>query len=265
MTVRVELLIIGNEILSGQIQDTNSQWLAKKLLALGLAIESISIIHDDVNVIAKAIQASCTRETHLLVTSGGLGPTYDDRTAEGLALAARTSLKLNPTALKMIKERYKALDSQGYVASSKITSSRKKMALLPIGTQPLHNSVGAAPGIEYKLGETLIFCLPGVPEELKAIFLEEVQPRIASLSNNIIMKKTLTVPVLDESILAPILNQIMGEVEGAYLKSTPRPYQSREPLKVTITVFAKNRSQAENQIHHIVEILILKTKKIAQI
>lgn len=265
MTVRVELIIIGNEILNGQIQDTNSQWLAKQLLAMGLTIKYIAIIPDDVKTIGIAIQASCNRGTRLLLTSGGLGPTFDDRTAEGLAFAAGTSLKLHQPALQMVTERYKALHAKGFVESDELTPARKKMARLPPGTQPLHNSVGTAPGIGYKLGETQIFCLPGVPQELQAIFLEEVQPLIASLTKSFILSQAFEVPVLDESILAPIIDQIMRKEEGIYLKSTPRPYQSRERLRVIITVVAKTKSRAQKRLLHAIKVLRETTKTIAQI
>ncbi len=265
MTVRVETLIIGNEILSGHTKDTNSQWITKQLLSLGLSIKHIAIISDDVEAIAEAIKNSCNRGTQLLFTSGGLGPTYDDRTAEGLALAAGTTLKLNQTALEMVKERYKTLHTQGFVESDELTPARKKMAMLPNGAQPLHNSIGTAPGIGYMLDETQIFCLPGVPQEFQVIFIEEIQPRIATLSKSIIMREVFDVPILDESVLAPILDKIMSKADGVYLKSTPRPYQSRERLRVIITVTGKTKSEAQKRLDQAAKVLSETTKTVAQI
>ncbi|MFW9984491.1 MAG: molybdopterin-binding protein, partial [Candidatus Odinarchaeota archaeon] len=96
MTIRVELLIIGNEILSGHTLDTNSQWLAQRLFELALPVNQIQVIEDKLDLIATAIQESQSRNTTVLVTSGGLGPTFDDITAEGLAQAVGTTLVLHP-------------------------------------------------------------------------------------------------------------------------------------------------------------------------
>ncbi|MFX1318885.1 MAG: competence/damage-inducible protein A [Promethearchaeota archaeon] len=244
MTVRVELLIIGNELLSGHTLDTNSQWLAQRLLEINLPISQILVIEDHIEVIATAIKSSVTRQTRLLITSGGLGPTFDDLTAKGLALAADTSLEMNPLALKMVSQRYKELKAQGLVETAELIPSRKKMAKLPQKATPLPNSVGSAPGIRMQLGNTIVFCLPGVSQELYAMFMDTVIPRITPLSGKVIEQDTVYVPILDESVLAPLLDQVMSNKQGVYLKSLPRPYQSHQPLRVALTVTASSKEEA---------------------
>jgi nicotinamide-nucleotide amidase len=248
MTLRVELLIIGNEILSGHTLDTNSHWLAQRLFEIALPVNQIRVIEDNVALIAMAIQESQSRDTTLLVTSGGLGPTFDDVTAEGLALATGTKLELHPIALEMVKKRYKILQSQNIVETADITPAREKMAHLPNGAKPLPNPVGSAPGIQFHIGQTQIYCLPGVPEELYAMFMAAVAPEIASLSNMVVYQEIIQVPILDESKLAPLIDSVMKDNKGSYLKSLPRPYQSRKPLRVAITANAKTKPQAKSQL-----------------
>ncbi|MFX1565283.1 MAG: competence/damage-inducible protein A [Promethearchaeota archaeon] len=244
MTLRVELLIIGNEILSGHTLDTNSQWLAQRLLELHLPVQQMQVIEDNVDIIADAIRASLERQTKLLITSGGLGPTFDDLTASGLSIALGVPLQLHPRALIMVTNRYNALKAQELVESSALTPARKKMANLPQGAEPLPNSVGTAPGIHIQQNDVRIYCLPGIPQELYAIFMEAIAPQLAHLTNKVVIQKTIQVPILDESVLAPILNVVLEESQDVYLKSLPRPYQSHFPLRVSITATAPTKSQA---------------------
>ncbi|MFX1509326.1 MAG: competence/damage-inducible protein A [Promethearchaeota archaeon] len=248
MMLRVELLIIGNEILSGHTLDTNSQWLAQRLLELSLPVQQMQVIEDNIEVIVNAIRACLERQTTLLITTGGLGPTFDDLTAKGLALALEAPLELHPQALAMVTDRYNTLKRQGLVESSAISSARKKMANLPHGAEPLPNSVGTAPGIHIQQNTTHIYCLPGVPQELYAIFMEAVAPRIALLTKKVVVQRTIQVPILDESVLAPLLDKVLASSQDVYLKSLPRPYQSRLPLRVSVTATASTKTQAKSQL-----------------
>jgi molybdopterin-biosynthesis enzyme MoeA-like protein len=218
------------------------------LFELALPVNQIQVIEDDVTLIASAIQESQSRGTTLLIISGGLGPTFDDVTAEGLAQATGTKLELHPMALEMVKNRYKILKSQSIVETADITSAREKMAHLPKGATPLSNVVGSAPGIEFHFNQTQLYCLPGVPEELYAMFMTAVAPQIASLTNMVVYQEIIQVPILDESKLAPLIDSVMKEYKGSYIKSLPRPYQSRKPVRVAITVHANTKQQAKSQL-----------------
>ncbi len=261
MTRRVELLIIGNEILSGNILDTNSQWLAQRLFELDLPVNHIQVIGDYVAQIASALLESFSRDTRLLIISGGLGPTFDDLTAEGLAVTAKRSLEINPVALRMVTARYEELKAQGLVESAALTPAREKMARLPQGAEPLPNSVGSAPGIKFPLDKMLVYCLPGVPDELHAIFLESVVPEISKLTANVLLQDLIVLPALDESVLAPLLVQVMHNRDGLYLKSLPRSYQTHQPLRVLITVTSKSKTQARKMLNNAIDDLQKLAKK----
>ena len=260
MSVRVELLIIGNEILSGLIQDTNSQWLAQRLLQLSLPVRYATVVEDDVEIIARTLRAGCDRGTQILITSGGLGPTFDDRTAEALARAAEVASEFNEQALTMIEERLQLLHAQGLISSSELTPPRRKMAFLPRGAEPLHNSVGTAPGIAYKLGSTRIYCLPGVPRELQAIFTSEVQPRLIPLAKEAVVEEVVEVPFLDESVLVPAINTILATERGVYLKTLLSLREFRRPLRIAVTVTADTQAKARQVLQHVIQRLERATK-----
>ena len=255
MTQRTELLIIGNEILSGRTLDKHSHWLAQRLFSLGLPVSYIQVVEDNPTSIAQAIQDSRKRNTTLLITSGGLGPTFDDLTAQGLAYAADTQLQLNPNALQMITQRYTQLKTQGLIESETLTPPRRKMAFIPEGADPLPNPVGTAPGLLMQIGSTTIYCLPGVPEELHSMFLQQVVPRIAHLSEKVLLQEVTQLDIYEEAKLAPLLEQVMQRFPKVYLKSLPRPHRVRKPLEVAITVTTTTEKEARQIICQVIEAL----------
>lgn len=251
MTHRTELLIIGNEILSGCTLDTHSQWLAKRLFSLGLPVTHIQVVEDNAASIAQAIQDSRRRNTTLLITSGGLGPTFDDLTAQGLALVTETPLKLHPDALQMVTHRYEVLKQQGLIESETLTPPRRKMAFIPEGSEPLPNQVGTAPGLRVQIDSTTIYCLPGVPEELHFMFLQEVAPRIVHLSEKVYLQDVTQLDIYEEAELAPLLKEVMKHYPDAYLKSLPQLHRAQKPLQVVVTVSTTTEKEAKKLIRHV--------------
>ena len=255
MTLRVELIIIGNEILSGRTLNTHSQWLAQRLFTLGLPVIHIQVVEDNAACIAEAIQSSRKRNTVLTIITGGLGPTFDDLTAQGLALAAEVPLKINSEALQMVTHRYEVLKRQGLIKSEILTPPRRKMAYLPEGSEPLSNQVGTAPGIHMQQGSTTIYCLPGVPEELHSMFLQEVAPRIANLSEKEYLQEITQLNIIEEATLAPILEKVMNQYPEAYLKSLPQPHHQKQPLQVAVTVSTTSNKKATKLIRQVIKAL----------
>jgi molybdenum cofactor synthesis domain-containing protein len=170
MAQPIEIICVGNELLIGKTLNTNAQWLAKRITALGLSARRITIVGDDVDEIFSAIREAMQRNPRFLITTGGLGPTFDDKTLEGLAKALECKLEINEEALTMVKEKYRKYAEEGKMKKAELTPPRAKMAKLPEGAKPLSNPVGTAPGVIMKRGSITILALPGVPSEMKAIF-----------------------------------------------------------------------------------------------
>lgn len=148
--MNAEIITIGDEILAGDIVNTNATWLAKKLNSMGVRVEKITAVGDDAEKIAKAIKSS---EADWVLVTGGLGPTHDDVTREGIARALGKKLVRNEQAARMIQRR-------------DINPRQLVMADLPEGAIPIENPAGVAPGF---IIENII-ALPGVPRELEAMF-----------------------------------------------------------------------------------------------
>jgi len=218
-----EIIVIGNEILSGAVLDTNSNWLADRLYKLGVHLRRITIVRDDLKEISSAIRDAVKRGAEWIITSGGLGPTFDDKTLQGVSIATKKPIALNKEAVEMLKERYEKLKEMGVIESAELTEARLKMARLPRGAKPLRNREGSAPGVILKYRKTWIACLPGVPRELKDIFMNELEPLIRDRVTALKRRRLwITVRGVPESTLSPYIDEVLSKHQKVYIKSHPQ-------------------------------------------
>jgi nicotinamide-nucleotide amidase len=246
---RVEIIAIGKEILQGQTLDTNSSWLAKRITALGGRVGRMVTPDDEVAAIAQEIKAAFANQAQVIITIGGLGPTFDDKTLAGIAEATGNPLVLHPEALKIVTRRYKEFYKQGFVQSPEITPAREKMAHVPQGSNPLDNPVGAAPPVFLKTPRGAIFALPGVPKEMQATFEQEVLPRLKEmLGASAYVEERVNTGVGDESVLGEIVERVMKQVPGVYLKSKPTRFGEDIALEVVITAAGPEEGEVRKRV-----------------
>lgn len=246
---RVEIIAVGKEILRGQTLDTNSSWLAKRITALGGTVGRIVIPDDDVSAIAKEIKTSFDNNAQVIITTGGLGPTFDDMTLAGIAEATGRHLSLHPQALEIVQRRYKELWEKGFVESPEITPQREKMAYLPKGAEALDNPVGTAPAVSLTSPEWVIFALPGVPKEMQAIFEQTIFPSLKEiLGAEFYREETVNTGMGDESVLTGMIDQVMREVPGTYLKSKATAFGKGVELEVVITAAGADKQGIEKKV-----------------
>ena len=212
-----EIISVGNELLIGHTRDTNSHWIAKRFTRFGWTLQRITVLRDSLAAIKDGVTGALQRKPDLLITLGGLGPTHDDMTLKGIALALNKRLALNPEAFAMVKARYSKLE-----ASTGLTRFRRKMATLPKGAEPLPNPIGTAPGVTIKVGTTKLVSLPGVPSEMKAIFTGSVIPMLKASKAEAPKEVTVGLVGIIESALAPALDRTRKAFPGLYFKSHPR-------------------------------------------
>lgn len=212
-----EIISIGNELLIGHTLDTNSHWIAKHLTKFGWILERVTQLRDSLDSIKSGVQGSLTRSPSVLITIGGLGPTHDDITLAGISRALNKPLRLNKEALQLVKGHYRRLESK-----PKLTKYRTKMATLPQGALPLPNPVGTAPGVKMQQSSTILFSLPGVPSEMKAIFRASIIPYLESFHKTRPIEVEVKITGIIESALAPILDQASKIYPRLYFKSHPR-------------------------------------------
>jgi nicotinamide-nucleotide amidase len=245
MTALVEILAIGNELLAGDVLDTNSHWLCRQLAGRGAHVSRMATLPDDAATIGEALLAALSRRPALIVTCGGLGPTADDLTVTAQAAALGRALAENPTAFAMVRDFYATLFRRGEVTTPDMTPARAKMAVLPGDAEPLPNSVGAAPGVLMIEGTTLIAALPGVPAEMKAIFEESLWPRVAArFSGQAYAERVIQTNCWDESIMAPAVDAVAARHPRVYVKSRAQVYGGGLADFVTLSARAATPSEA---------------------
>ncbi len=172
MSPTLEILSTGDELLTGQVVDTNSSWLMDRLWELGIAVRRKTLVGDDRQDILSAL-AETTGRAEVVVMSGGLGPTEDDLTAECVAAAMGVPLEIHPPTLEGIRERFRKLGRT-------LTPNNEKQARVPRGATVIANRYGTAPGFLAPLGRGEVICLPGVPVEFQGLSREFVLPRLAA-------------------------------------------------------------------------------------
>jgi len=247
--VTVELFVIGNELLIGEIQDTNTHWLCRELHRIGGTVTRVTLLRDELDVIADELQRALQRAPRVIITSGGLGPTMDDLTLTAVAAGAGCPLRLDETALEMIRDRYDELTARGVLTEGGLNPAREKMAVLPAGSMPLHNPVGTAPAVLLDAGGTTIVSLPGVPSELKGIFTGSLQPFLdATFSRGSAVIRTISVLCNDESIMEPVLSKVVREHPDIYLKSLATTLGENREIDITITATGSSDAGLENLV-----------------
>ncbi|MGA9794257.1 MAG: molybdopterin-binding protein [Rhizomicrobium sp.] len=164
-TVTAAVLVIGDEILSGRTQDSNTNYIAKFLGALGIDLSEVRVVPDVEDEIVAALNALRARYTYVF-TTGGIGPTHDDITADAVARAFGVGIDYHPEALALMATRYKNPED--------FNTMRKRMARIPFTATLVKNRVSTAPG--FHIGN--VFVMAGVPMVMRAM-LEDIAPRLA--------------------------------------------------------------------------------------
>lgn len=162
------IISIGDELLSGAVADTNAAYLERELLELGWHPRGVEVVGDEVQAITKAIR-SAQQSADLVLITGGLGPTGDDLTREGLAQALEDVLIHDVELHAQVAESFQRMNRP-------MTISNNVQAMRPSTSRGLYNSCGTAPGLAANWNKTLIFVMPGVPSEMRCMFIDQVKP-----------------------------------------------------------------------------------------
>jgi molybdenum cofactor synthesis domain-containing protein len=249
MTVQMEIICVGNELLIGKTLNTNGYWMAKRATSLGVTVKRMTVVGDDIDEIATATTEAIKRKSRFIITTGGLGPTFDDKTLEGIAKALNRRLEINEHALKMVREKYEIYIREGRMEKVEMTPPRVKMARLPEGTRPLHNPVGTAPGVATTSRRTLLMALPGVPSEMEAIFEESVVPLLRKEARGATFFETsIFAEGIMESTLAPLIDRAMQGNPYVYVKSHPKSEEDKPRLELHFSTTAKDSKTAKERL-----------------
>ena len=240
--MKAEIITIGDEILIGQIINTNSSWLANQLVNNGIECTKISTVGDNSESIKNAL-TNLDKETELTIITGGLGPTNDDITKKVLCEIFEDDLILNNHVLNDITDFFKRKKR------SKILDLNKNQALVPSKAKIIRNSMGTAPGIWFKKNNKNILALPGVPYEMKHLFKDFL--KIFKSQNKLkkITNKTIFIKNIPESQIANMIKEwesnLNDKIKLAYL---PRPGTVRLRLSIIGNNQKKQLSIIEDEL-----------------
>lgn len=203
--VTAALLVIGDEILSGRTKDKNIGYIAEYLTAMGIDLKEVRVVPDDEGEIIAAINALRTKFTYLL-TTGGIGPTHDDITADCVAKALGVEITHDPRAVAMLRERY--------VNPEDLNEARLRMARIPHGSTLIANSISKAPG--FMCGNVIV--MAGVPAIMQ-VMLDEIAPSLAK--GRVMASLSVDAGGLPEGAYAAALGAIQKGHEGVIIGSYP--------------------------------------------
>lgn len=232
--MRAEILTIGTELLLGEIVDTNTADLARAFRSIGADLFRTTTVGDNVERIAEAVRESMAR-SDVLLTTGGLGPTVDDPTREGIALALDVPLEFKPELWEQIQERFARFRRRP-------TENNRRQAHLPQGATAFENTVGTAPGFWAESGGHVVIALPGVPAEMRHLLEGDVLPflRARFALEEVIEVRVLRTAGAGESWL----DQRIADLERL---SNPTVGVSAHPGRVDIRITAKGKGRGEAQ------------------
>ena len=234
----VYLLSCGDELLFGHTVDTNSAWLADHATRLGWRVIGHRTVGDVTPDIVQAI-LEAAEKTDVILFSGGLGPTEDDRTRQALAAAMDVELEEKPELVEAIRARFKAFGRE-------MRPVNRVQAQIPQGALAIPNNNGTAPGIHARIGRAEIFVMPGVPKEMRQMFKEYVQPVMEKTpTNGCEVLRRLHLLGLGESDIGDALKEFMRE------KNNPEVGTAVADAIVTVRMYGrgKDRSEAEKIIY----------------
>lgn len=233
--MRAEILSIGTELLLGQIVDTNANYLAQQLPALGLDLLYISQLGDNLGRLSAAFTQALAR-SEVVITTGGLGPTEDDLTREAIAHALQQNLAVAPELEQHLREFFARRNRP-------MPERNVKQATLILSASALPNPIGTAPGWWVEHDAKIIASMPGVPHEMHKMWEEQVQPRLARLiSGGVIVSRTLKLIGIGESNAEEVLGDLTRSTNP-----TLATYAKSDGIHLRITAKAADNSQA-NQL-----------------
>ena len=249
--MKADIISIGTEILMGELVDTNSQYLAAQLPAMGIELQEITSAKDDLDLLVDAFRHAQQR-SDLILTTGGLGPTDDDLTREAIAQLLGEELYIDPQSLQQLEETFR----QRGIAM--VNANVKQANLIPSG-QIVHNTVGTAPGWWVEKDGVIIVAMPGPPFELHRMWENEVQPRLRRLATGPIIKtRTLKSYGLGESaineMIAPLFNLPDAELgmyaqwQGVQIRVRVRAHSDEEAERLIEPVERELRQRLKGNI-----------------
>jgi nicotinamide-nucleotide amidase len=244
--MKAEIIAVGSELLTPDRVDTNSLFLTAHLNRLGIEVTRKTVVGDDLAPLRNAFEEAAKR-VELVIASGGLGPTEDDRTRDAVADLLGRKLSRDPAVMKMIEARFRKI---GRVMSE----VNARQAMVPEGAIVLENDRGTAPGLWLESSGRIVILLPGPPHELKAMFAAQVEPRLARLATGVrLVARELRVAGMGESDVDQRIAPIYTRHDDVQTTILTAPGE----IQIHLRIWSKDVPAAERQLQGIQESIVL--------
>lgn len=235
MSHTAEIIAVGTELLLGNIANTNAQTLSQALSALGINVYYHTVVGDNPQRLAAALSVARSR-ADIILTTGGLGPTYDDMTKETICAVFGKELEFHDDIAQLIRRFY---ENSLHVP---MPDNNLRQAQLPVGCTVFHNHVGTAPGCAFQSDGTHVLMLPGPPHELETMLRREAIPYLRSLSQEVIVSHDIMTFGMGESSVDALLRQKMQRMENPSLATYAKPSEVR--LRATAKAATQEEAEA---------------------
>lgn len=239
-----EILCVGTELLLGDIVNTNAAYLSQQLAELGIHVYKHTAVGDNPERLRRALDAAFA-EADMVITSGGLGPTYDDLTKETVAAYFGKKMEMHEESLRTIKEYFQR-------TGRAMSKNNEKQAMMPEGAVVFPNRYGTAPALAIEggvNGEKTAIMLPGPPGELTKIFPEEVRPYLESRHGVVLVSKNVHIFGMGESAVEEKLKELMTESKNP----TVAPYCKEGEVRLRVTAEADSKESAAEMCDLMIE------------
>lgn len=244
--MNAEIITIGDELLIGQVVDTNSAWLGQQLTFNGVRVKQKTAVSDSPEHIIEVLVEAMKRSDVIILT-GGLGPTKDDLTKQTLANYFGMKMRLDEDVLSDVAELFKRFGRE-------VTETNRKQAEIPEGCEVIRNPNGTAPGMWFNRGEKVIVSMPGVPYEMKAMFSDAVLPKLrARFKLPAIYHRTVMTQGIGESWLSDTLEEWEASLkkDNIGLAYLPSPGM----VRLRLTAYGSDKTELQNKVDAKIELL----------
>jgi len=244
--MKAEIIAVGSELLTPDRVDTNSLFLTARLNQLGIEVTRKTVVGDDLAPLRNAFDEAAKR-AELIIASGGLGPTEDDRTRDAVADLLGRKLARDPAVMSKIEARFRQL-------GRRMSEVNARQAMVPEGATVLENDRGTAPGLWLESSGRIVILLPGPPHELKAMFSAQVEPRLARLATGVrLVARELRVAGMGESDVDQRIAPIYTRHEDVQTTILTAPGE----IQIHLRIWSKDIPAAERQLQGIQESIVL--------
>ncbi len=237
-----ELIAVGTELLLGNVANTDAQMVSEGLSTLGITVHHHIVVGDNPQRLAEALETARKR-ADIIITTGGLGPTYDDLTKQTICRAFGREMEMHQDILDDIRSWFETKMGKA------MPENNTQQAMLPVGCTVFSNPVGTAPGCAFQEGGVHVLMLPGPPFECQYMFEHQAVPYLAQLTDGVIVSHEIRIFGMGESAVEEALREPMTQLTNPTLA----PYAKTNECMVRATAKAATREEAEDMLRPLVE------------